>query len=93
MLIGRGGLTDHSGVHLDGNELFRDAIHAFRDGVSAWIPFALIALVMSPWIIPTISKAILEHRALSHRREVRLLMLKRDSKLEPARSRLEPDGP
>lgn len=56
-------------IDLNVNKLFEDAVHALQSGVAPWIVFCLVALVMSPWIIPALSKAVAEQRSLSHRRE------------------------
>jgi hypothetical protein len=90
--IKRGELTDKNGFHLDGNEMFRDAIRAFMDGAPAWLLFGLFALVMSPWIIPAISKALYHHRTLSHKREANLLKLAHKADRRSKR-RPEPDDP
>lgn len=92
MQLKRSELTDKNGFHLDGNELFRDAIHAFTEGAPAWLLFGLFALVLAPWIIPAISKALYLHRTLSHKREANLLKLARKADRRPKR-RPGPDDP
>jgi hypothetical protein len=70
---GRGdGVAANNGFTLDANKLFEDAISALQKGISPWIIFGLVALFMSPWIIPAVSKAIAEHRSLSHKHEISL---------------------
>lgn len=68
------------GFKLDANQLFSDAMGALDKGIPWWIVFAFVGLLMSPWIIPAVSKAIAEHRALSHKREQALLKIRNSVK-------------
>ena len=61
---------------LDVNQLFNDAMAAMSGGIGVGIVFGVIALIMSPWLIPALSKAIAEQRALSHKREQNLLKIR-----------------
>ncbi len=59
-------------LHLDVNKLVQDSFNAIQHGLAPWIVFGLVILIMSPWIIPALSKAIAEQRKLSHKREINL---------------------
>ncbi len=68
-------------IKFDANRVFQDALAALQAGhIPAWVIFCLIGLLMSPWIIPALSKAIAEHRNLSHKREQNLLKIRNSVK-------------
>lgn len=71
---------------LDGNLLFNDAIAAMQTPLGVGIVFALLALLMSPWLIPAISKAVAEHRKISHQREQQLMKI-RNSRSDRAKTK------
>lgn len=61
----------------DGNEALDSLIGALESGsVSPFWIFLLLVILMFPWIIPAVSKAIAEQRALSHKRDLNLQKLK-----------------
>jgi hypothetical protein len=61
----------------DSNEALRDALSAMGLLHPPWWGILLlVALVMSPFLIHSISKALVEHRKLSHQREESLLKIR-----------------
>jgi hypothetical protein len=64
-------------LHFDINQALRDVIAALERGrAPVWAIFLAIFLFMSPLIIPAASKAIAEHRKLTHTREQNLLKIR-----------------
>jgi hypothetical protein len=62
---------------LDLNQLFQDALNALQGGRAPfWVVVVLVTLIMSPWLIPAISRAIAEQRSLSYKHEENLLKIR-----------------
>jgi hypothetical protein len=78
---------------LDLNQLFQDAVDAVQGGRAPfWVIVLLVVLIMSPWLIPAISRAVAEQRSLSYKHEENLLKI-RSSAGERTQGRRQPPAP
>lgn len=75
-------------LDFDVNEAFERALQALEGGLPFWMVFILFVLIMSPWLVPAISNAIAQHRALSHKREQNLLKIR--NSVQDRQKRLKP---